>query len=100
MTIDEQVRDFMDLWAYGVRVSHECGPAAPERLMRTEWSAEERQAVFDGRAAYLAAEQAERERLEREQRCPACNGRSRVYTGEARGASEPCPACRGTGRRP
>lgn len=50
-----------------------------------------------GRAAYLAAEQAERERLER---CPTCKGSGEGEFNRPRLRFDECPACHGTGRRP
>lgn len=90
MTIDEQVKEYMCLYAHGFRVSHEYRDRAEERLAAVDWTEGERRAVYAGRAAYLAAEQAERARLER---CPECQERGEIAPLYG------CPDCGGTGRR-
>lgn len=88
-TIDEQVREYMRGYAIGVKQAH----FGAEFGYTTDTM---RRGYADGRSAYLAAEQAERERLER---CEACGGSGEGAFDLGRLIFDACPACHGTGRR-
>lgn len=101
MTIDEQVREYMDGWvAFIDDVSGHDGCKPRDDVTPTD---PVQRGYIDSRAAYLAAEQAERERLERCPTCPRCLGMRVVQLQPEderyRNSSMVCPACHGTGKR-
>ncbi len=96
MTIDE----YMQGWLSGTGAA-ECENHYPQPQDDYE------RGYAAGRAAYLAAEQAERERLEREP-CTACGGGGELpgnivpdapFAMTYHREMLPCPRCHGTGRR-
>ena len=93
MTIDEQVREYMEGFQYAV-----ANMTAPTHMK--PWPPPDYQRGFTaGRASYLDAERIERERLEW---CPNCDGEGAIWYGPTRRdkpMSELCPTCHGTGRR-
>ena len=93
MTDDEAVECYMDGWvAFIDDVSKKDGCSVRNDVTPTD---PVQRGYLASRAAYEAAEKAERERLER---CPTCDGKK--THGDCHGMRrQPCPSCYGTGRR-
>lgn len=86
MSIDE----YMDAWIDGTEFQHDV-PVGSSDAYKRGYAA--------GRAAYEAAERAERERLER---CPTCEGSGKttfVAASSFGWKRSDCPDCHGTGKR-
>lgn len=90
MTIDEQVSEYMSGWFSGVNCAQDA-----EQSHYPEPKDDYERGYASGRAAYLAAERAERERLGQ---CSQCTGRG-GWINALDGLMQQCPTCHGTGRR-
>ena len=91
MSVEEQMRWYMLGWRDGVSLESK-GASGPSNSGTLDPYSQGYQA---GRAAYLAAEQAERERLEE---CP-CGQLVEVASVQYVMHSPVCPDCHGTGKR-
>jgi ribosomal protein S27E len=90
MTIDEAVREYMRGWLSGVNnADGENHYPAPSDDYERAYAA--------GRAAYLVAEQVERERLLTIEPCPRCLGKQVVL--DAWNTAAECPVCHATGEK-
>lgn len=91
-TIEDQAAYYMAWFVEGMRAAD--GEDRP-KPMPIDGDAAQR--GFDsGRAAYLAAERAERERLEAQDKCDACLGSGKSHP---RYKNLDCEVCHGTGKR-
>jgi hypothetical protein len=97
MSIDEQIDEYMNGWEAGCNGANPSIVDFSRRIAtsKPDWS----RGVRDGAASRMAAEQAERERLERLAGC-SCVSLHEFAAGDWHAIPDPlCPACHGTGKR-